>query len=168
MRIRIITVSDRAASGVYKDTTGPAICSVLNEHMDDVELHLQLVPDEAADIRAALENSSEVDIIITAGGTGIGPRDITPELLEEWGERRVPGIAELLRARSLEQTQMAALSRLTAVQRGRTLAISLPGSRKAALFCVQEMIPLLHHAVSMMGGGDHQDGRIPSSDKNSS
>lgn len=155
MKIQVICVSDRAAAGVYKDETGPAICKALEDAMQDVHISYSLVSDDPQAVREAFERSGESDIIISVGGTGIGPRDNTPEILEEWGERLVPGIAEMLRLRSLEQTEMAVLSRLTAVQRGSTLAIALPGSVRAALFCVKQLIPLLPHAISMMAGGDH-------------
>lgn len=155
MKIRIITVSDRASAGEYEDLTGPAVEEAITAGLQNVEISRDLVPDEVAALTGALDAAAGVDVILTAGGTGLGERDITPEVLQAWGEREVPGLAELLRLRSLEQTNRASLSRAVAFQKGRTLAITLPGSVRGACFCVELLVPLLEHAVSMMAGGGH-------------
>ena len=155
MKIRIITVSDRASAGEYEDLTGPAVEDVISAGLQNVEISRDLVPDDVAALTGALNAATEIDVILTAGGTGLGERDISPEVLQAWGEREVPGLAEFLRLRSLEQTNRAALSRGVAIQKGRTLAITLPGSVRGARFCAELLVPLLEHAVAMMSGGRH-------------
>jgi len=155
VKIRIITVSDRASAGEYEDLTGPAVEEVISAGLQNVEISRDLVPDDVAALTGALNAATEIDVILTAGGTGLGERDISPEVLQAWGEREVPGLAEFLRLRSLEQTNRAALSRGVAIQKGRTLAITLPGSVRGARFCAELLVPLLEHAVSMMSGGRH-------------
>lgn len=155
MKIRVITVSDRAFAGQYEDLTGPAVQEALAKGLPDAIISRDLVPDDSAALTAALDAASSEDLIFTAGGTGLGERDITPEVLTHWGEREVPGLAEFMRSRSLEQTDRAALSRGVAVQKGQTLAIALPGSVRGARFCAEILIPLLEHAVVMMAGGSH-------------
>lgn len=154
MKIRVITVSDRAFAGDYEDRTGPAVVESLASLLPEAAAELGIVPDDPEALRKALDDSG-ADVIIAAGGTGLGPRDSTPEVLESWGDRSVPGIGELLRTRSLEQTSMASLSRMTAVQKGRTLAVAMPGSVRGAVFCTEVLAPLLGHAVKMMAGGGH-------------
>jgi len=155
VKIRIITVSDRASAGEYEDLTGPAVEEVISAGLQNVEISRDLVPDDVAALTGALNAATEIDVILTAGGTGLGERDISPEVLQAWGEREVPGLAEFLRLRSLEQTNRAALSRGVAIQKGRTLAITLPGSVRGARFCAELLVPLLEHAVAMMSGGRH-------------
>jgi len=155
VKIRVITVSDRASAGEYEDLTGPAVEAVISAGLQNVEISRDLVPDDVAALTGALNAATEIDVILTAGGTGLGERDISPEVLQAWGEREVPGLAEFLRLRSLEQTNRAALSRGVAIQKGHTLAITLPGSVRGARFCAELLVPLLEHAVSMMSGGRH-------------
>ena len=155
MTVTVITISDRAFRGEYEDLTGPAVVEALSEGLPDALVDRVVVPDEAEAIRSALDSAGSRDVILTAGGTGLSDRDVTPETVAEWGDREVPGLAEYLRIRSLEETNRAALSRGVAVQRGSTLAITLPGSVRGARFCTQALVDLLPHAVSMMAGGGH-------------
>ena len=155
MTIRIITVSDRAAAGVYDDLTGPAVEEVLAAGIDGADISRVVVPDEPAELAEALADAETCEVILTAGGTGLSTRDITPETVLSWGDREVQGLAEYLRIRSLEQTSRAALSRGVATQKGTTLAVTLPGSVRGATFCAEQLVGLLPHAVAMMAGGGH-------------
>lgn len=156
MKIAVITVSDRASRGAYEDLSGPAIRTILAGHFGlSAELSSELVADEPDQIEAALDNARDADIILTTGGTGLGPRDITPEISRRWCSREVPGIAEALRAHSLAETSSAMLSRGFAGQRGTTLLINLPGSVKAVTSCTNYLLPVLAHGVRMMHGEGH-------------
>ena len=157
MNIRIITVSDRAAAGVYQDETGPAVENVLANQLPEAQVSRVVIPDEAAALLNALAEAEACDIVLTAGGTGLSPRDITPETVLNWGDKEVPGIAEYLRASSVSQTNRAVLSRGVAVQKAGTLAINLPGSVRGATFCAERLASLLPHAVVMMAGGGHPE-----------
>lgn len=153
--VHVITVSDRASDGTYEDLTGPAVEEALVEAIDGCIVRRTIVPDEPDALLEALRVGETSDVVLTAGGTGLGPRDVTPETVRAWGAREVPGIAEYLRARSIEQTLRAVLSRAVAVQNGRTLAVNLPGSVAGARFCTEILAPLLPHAVAMMAGDSH-------------
>lgn len=117
-----------------------------------------LLADDRGSIGALLKDwadSDAVDVILTTGGTGLGPYDLTPEATRDAGERDVPGLAELLRLRGLERTPMAALSRGVAALRGRVLMINLPGSPRGARDGLEILQPLLGHAVAVMSGAGH-------------
>ena len=155
MRMSIITVSDRASEGIYEDLSGPAIESILRKCFPDARIERHLVPDKRERILEAFLAAEGADIILTSGGTGLSPRDITPEVTAAYCDREVPGIAEFLRMKSLAETDRAVLSRGYAGQKGYTLIVNVPGSRKAAEFCTNALTPLLEHAVAMMRGGGH-------------
>lgn len=156
MKVAVITVSDRASRGEYEDLSGPAIEAILKEHCRGrVDIERSIVPDEAAPLTAALEAHSGADVILTTGGTGLGPRDITPEVCRLWCEKEAAGVAEAVRAHSLTETPMAMLSRGYAGLKGRTLLINLPGSVKAVTSCTEFLLPVLEHAVKMMRGEGH-------------
>ena len=155
LRILVITVSDRAADGVYEDRSGPAVEHVLREALPGCTVERLLVPDEVGLLRKALEEGMTHDAVLTTGGTGIGPRDITPETTEAFCERSVPGIAEYLRNESLRETPLAPLSRAYAGQRNRTLFVNLPGSVAGARSTARMVAPLLKHAVDMLSGAGH-------------
>ncbi len=155
MTIAVITVSDRAARGVYTDLSGAAIEETLRELLPGAGVSREIVADERGEIRAALMRHPEADWIITTGGTGPAPRDVTPEATREWCDRELPGLAELLRSRSLEQTPNAVFSRGMAGMRGRQFVVNFPGSEKAARFCARLVAPLMAHGVEMAGGGGH-------------
>ncbi len=154
MRIAVITVSDRASAGVYPDRSGPAVEETLRELLPGVDVSREVVADERGEILAALMRQ-RADWILTTGGTGPAPRDVTPEATREWCEREVPGIAEYLRARSLEQTPHAVFSRGIAGIRGSRYVVNLPGSEKAARFCARLLAPLMVHGVEMAQGQGH-------------
>lgn len=163
MRIAILTISDRASRGEYEDRSGPEIERVLEEAgLGAAEIVREIVSDDADEIRAALERlggpggaATAADFIITTGGTGIGPRDLTPDVTREYCERELPGIAEAIRAASLAETRTAMLSRGYAGVRGRTIVVNVPGSVRGAGFAASVIAPIISHAVSMLEGGGH-------------
>jgi len=155
MKIAVITVSDRASRGEYADRSGPAIVQVLAAAEPAATIESECVPDGVDSVRAALERHADADWILTTGGTGTGPRDHTPEATRAFVERLVPGLAELLRTRSLEKTPFAVFSRGEAGQRGRTYVVNLPGSEQGARFCADLLVPLLRHGIQMAAGESH-------------
>lgn len=155
MRILVITISDRAFRGEYEDRSGPAVEEVLRELVAGAEVARAIVPDEPEAIERALAAGLGHDAIVTTGGTGLGPRDVTPEVTQRFCERDVPGIAEMLRSESLRETQAAVLSRGAAGVRGETLVVNLPGSLRGAEFCARLVAPILVHAAQMIRGEGH-------------
>lgn len=157
-RVAILTISDKGATGEREDESGPAIREVM-EGAGATVVRSTLVPDERVQIAAMLaawSDAGDVDLVLTTGGTGLSPRDVTPEATREVMEREVPGIAEALRMESLKQTKMAMISRAVAGIRGRTLIVNLPGSPKAVRECLAVLLPVLPHAVETLRGSvDH-------------
>ena len=153
-RAAVITVSDRASAGVYEDGTGPAVAAFLAGHGYEV-VWTRVVPDERADIEAALVEAAEKDValVLTCGGTGFSPRDVTPEATEAVCERRVPGLPEAMRAASARITDRAWLSRATAGIRRRTLVVNLPGSPCAAVENLEAVVGPLAHGLDILRGG---------------
>ena len=155
LRIRIVTVSTRASTGVYEDTAGPAVAEVLQAQGLTV-VGIDVVPDGREGVSAAIVRAcADADVVITNGGTGMHPRDTTREATLDVIDREVPGIAEAIRARSLQITPMAMLSRATAWIRGSTLVINVPGSPKGARESVEVVVAVLRHAVDQLRAGDH-------------
>ena len=149
----VLTVSDRSFRGERPDGAGPLAASLLEAAGYHV-LETALVPDEQPDIEAALIRLSGLAaLVITTGGTGFSPRDVTPEAALAVCERMVPGIPEAMRAASLAVTPRAMLSRAAAGIRGRSLIINLPGSPKAAKENLEAVLPTLEHGLSMLLGG---------------
>lgn len=155
MKVLVLTISDRASQEVYEDKSGPAIESILSEKLPESFIERVIVSDDANAIEKAFSSHLDKDVIITTGGTGIGPRDNTPEITEKFCDRLIPGIAEYLRNESLKQTINAVLSRGIAGIKDTTLIINLPGSVKGASFCVKQLIQILPHALKMMSGKGH-------------
>jgi molybdopterin adenylyltransferase len=155
VKIAVITVSDRASKGIYEDRSGPAIEVVLRELLPGVEVERDLVPDEKKDIISAFERHPTADWILTTGGTGPSPRDVTPEATMEWRDRAMPGIADWLRTKSLEETPHAVFSRGEAGMRGRQYVVNFPGSERAARSCAAWLAPLLEHGIKMARGEGH-------------
>lgn len=150
----VITVSDRASAGVYEDETGPAVAAFLDERGYGVA-ETRVVPDERAQIETALAEAAEKDLalVLTCGGTGFSPRDVTPEATEAVCDRRVPGLPEAMRAASAQITDRAWLSRATAGIRGRTLIVNLPGSPRAAVENLEAVVGPLGHGLDILRGG---------------
>ena len=156
MKARVIVASNRAAAGVYADTSGPLLVAGLRELGCDVDDPV-VVPDghpvtEA--LRAALADG--VDVVLTSGGTGVTPTDRTPEATREVLDYEVPGIAEAIRAHSRDKVPTAALSRGLAGVAGRTLVVNLPGSTGGARDGLAVLRPILAHTVDQLRGGDHR------------
>jgi molybdopterin adenylyltransferase len=135
MKVLVLTISDRAYSGIYEDRSGPAIEHILVERIADITVTRWIVPDEEQEILKAFTESQSADVILTTGGTGLTPRDITPETTAKYCDRLVPGIAEMLRAESYRETPNAALSRGVAGMKEKTLIVNVPGSVRGAEFC---------------------------------
>ena len=155
MTVTVLTISDRASRGLYEDRSGPEIEAVLRARFPGIEIRREIVADERAQIEAAFRRHAGSDFILTTGGTGIGPRDLTPEATSSWCDRELPGIAEALRARSLAETPMAMLSRATAGVKGRTILVNFPGSVKAARLGAETLAPVMEHALAMLRGEGH-------------
>lgn len=158
LNIAIITVSDRASNGTYKDKSGPAVKKTLAKclHAHQISFELAIVSDEPAKLRNVLIEFVEkkFDFIFTTGGTGVGPRDITPEVTLDFVDKEIPGIGEAMRAYSMEITKNAMFSRATAGIKGRTLVINLPGSPKAVEEILNYLGDTLTHAHAMIHGID--------------
>jgi molybdenum cofactor synthesis domain-containing protein len=149
IRARVITCSDGVARGTREDRSGPAVRDLLAAN--GYETDLVVVPDDADAIAAAIV-ASTARLIVTTGGTGIAPRDLTPEATMRVCERIVPGFGELMRAKSLEKTPMAPLSRAQAATRGSTLVVNLPGSVSGATENLAAILHLLPHALALLEG----------------
>ena len=155
MRIAVITVSDRASAGVYADRSGPAVVETLKSALPGAEIEAEIVPDGEESVLAALSRHPEADWILTTGGTGPAPRDRTPEATRAYCDRSMPGIADYLRSRSLEETPNAVFSRGEAGMRGLQYVVNFPGSEKAARFCAAALAPLMEHGSKMARGEGH-------------
>jgi molybdopterin adenylyltransferase len=153
-RVGILTVSDKGAAGARQDTAGPSLKELLDAECYAVTSY-QIVPDEYEQIVAALvawSDQDKLDLILTAGGTGPSPRDLTPESTLAVAERLVPGIPEAMRAAGAAKTPHAMLSRGVAVIRGNTLIINLPGSLRGATESLEAILPALPHALEKLAG----------------
>jgi molybdopterin adenylyltransferase len=157
MRVSVLTISDSVAAGKAEDASGPAVIACCRE------LGWEIASSAVrADDRAAIEiflkeaaDSNAVDVILTIGGTGLGPRDVTPEATAAVVERMIPGFPEQMRAAGAQKTPRAVLSRAVAGIRGEAIIINLPGSPKGAVESLDVIADLLPHAVSILHGARH-------------
>ena len=150
--VGVLTISDKGFQGQREDLSGPAIRRLVEQGGGQVARYLVL-PDEHAEIARTLATWADegvLDVVLTTGGTGLSPRDVTPEATKEVVRWEVPGIADALRSESLKKTPMAMLSRGIAGVRGRTLIVNLPGSPKAVAECLEVLLPVLSHAVETL------------------
>ena len=160
IRAVVITVSDRGSRGERVDGSGPQIAGMLQAAGMEI-VGRQIVADEQADVRRLLIEWSDdkcVDLILTTGGTGVSPRDVTPDATREVIEREVPGMAEAMRRHSAAVTPHAMISRALAGIRGRTLIINLPGSPKGARENLGVLLPALAHAIEKIKGDERECG----------
>ena len=151
--IGIITASDKGSRGEREDASGRLIATMLQE-LGQIRSY-KVVADDAEQISREMVIMADqlgVDLILTTGGTGLGPRDVTPEATLAVVDRQVPGIAEAMRAKSLEITSRAMLSRAVAGMRNKTLIINLPGSPKGVQECLEVLLPALEHGLAIMKG----------------
>jgi molybdopterin adenylyltransferase len=154
IRVGILTISDRSSRGERADLSGPALVAAVGDDWTDATVsETGIVPDDQAEIAKMLVKWSDVqnlDLILTTGGTGFAPRDITPEATRSVMEREAPGLAEVMRAESLRVTKHAMLSRAVVGIRGRTLIVNLPGSPKAAVENLAAIRSVLPHAIELL------------------
>ena len=158
IKVAVLTISDSCSQGNREDVSGQTIEDMLAAEEGFEVCEYKIVPDDTENIKKELirfADEVKVDIILTTGGTGLGPRDITPEATIAISERQVPGLAELIRAEGLKKTKNAVLSRGISVIRGKTLIINFPGSPKAVQESLETVFGVLGHAISMLSGGGH-------------
>jgi len=149
---RVITLSDRASAGEMRDESGPALRDRLEEAGFQVQ-SVEVLADDADQLRALLGVSSqEVDLVVTTGGTGLTPRDVTPQAVLPVLDYEVPGLGELMRQRGLEKTPMSSLSRSLGGVRGTCLILCVPGSVKGAVESLEAVLPILPHAIGQLHG----------------
>jgi molybdopterin adenylyltransferase len=159
-RVKILVLSDAASRGEREDRTGPGLRQLLEGEGWHV-VACEVLPDEATEISRRLEawtDADECDVVFTAGGTGVGPRDVTPEATRAVVEKEVPGLAEVMRAEGIKKTRLAALSRGTVGVRKGKLIINLPGSVRGARESVMAILDLLPHAVDLVQGRTEHPG----------
>lgn len=160
-RAGIITASDKGAAGMREDLSGPVIAEMIAEHGYEVVSRV-ILPDEEDllyEEMLRLADVEKVDVIFTTGGTGLSPRDNTPEATMRAATKNVPGIAQAMRSYSLTITPRAMLSRAVSVMRNQTLIINLPGSPKAVREILEYILPSLEHGIRIMKGLDGECGR---------
>jgi molybdopterin adenylyltransferase len=158
IRVAILTISDGCVAGTRQDLSGPALAEAAGK-MGWSVIQMAVVPDEIRGILLALEDLSGADVILTTGGTGVAPRDVTPEATRQFSTREVPGIAEVMRAEGRKSARFAALSRGIAVTRGTTLVINLPGSPRGAVESLQAVSDLVPHVVDLLHGRTGHEGK---------
>ena len=157
IKVAILTVSDSCAQGKREDISGQTIKDILTKNGFEI-CEKRIVADNheaIADELKFLSDNADVDVVITTGGTGLGPRDVTPEATNSVSERTVPGLSEIIRAQGWKKTKSAVLSRGIVGIRNKTLIINLPGSSKGVKESLEIILDVLPHAVEMMHGGGH-------------
>jgi molybdopterin adenylyltransferase len=155
MRLAVLTISDRCSQGLMADTAGPAVVALLRGHWPQAEIATGLLPDEEVVIAAELMRLCRegAALILTAGGTGLGPRDRTPEATRRVIDREAPGIAEAMRSIGAAQNRYSWLSRGIVGLKDSTLIVNLPGSKRGAEQSLASILSLLKHAVEVAAGG---------------
>jgi molybdenum cofactor synthesis domain-containing protein len=163
-KVAILTASDKGARGEREDTSAQVIRELVEEEIGGEIVDYRIVPDEQDEIMAALIEMTDyykADLVLTTGGTGLGPRDVTPEATLKVADRLVPGISEVMRMSGMNRTRRAMLSRGVSVIRDRSLIINLPGSPKGVQESLMSVIDQLPHALGIVSGqiGEHANER---------
>lgn len=156
--VTVITVSDSCFRGTREDLSGPAVAQELSAHGFDAANRLT-IEDEKSTVEDALRRSAaKTPLVVTTGGTGIGPRDVTPEATRSVCDRLLDGVAEAMRAAGMQETKFAALSRGLCGTLGKSLILNLPGSPRGAVTSLRAVLPLLPHALDLLSGvTEHED-----------
>jgi molybdopterin adenylyltransferase len=154
MLLAVLTVSDRCSQGLMTDTAGPAVVETLRRQYPEAEIEAAIVPDDERTIMATLEEwcGRGAALAVTVGGTGLGPRDRTPEATRRVIDREAPGLAEAMRSLSSARNPYAWLSRGVAGLKGRTLIVNLPGSERGARESLESILALIEHGVEVAAG----------------
>jgi len=161
IKFAILTISDKAYKGEREDKSGPLLRNIIIENQGEVRI-MKIIPDERELIEKELKeiaDKEEVDVILTTGGTGFSPRDVTPEATKAIIEREAPGLGEAMRLKSLEITPHAMLSRAVAGMRKKTLIVNLPGSPKGAKENFEIILPALKHGIEILRGQTSECGK---------
>lgn len=154
MRVAILTISDKGSAGMREDKSGPAIQESLGGIEHEV-IWYGIVPDEQKEIESRLKilcDELDANVVLTTGGTGLAPRDVTPEATMAVAQKIVPGISEAMRVQCAERAPRSMLSRGVSVTRGSTLIVNMPGSPKAVRECMEILLPVLNHAAELLKG----------------
>lgn len=160
-KVAILTISDRGSTGEREDSSGPLIKQMVKDLPGEV-IHYEIIPDEKTQIIESLKKSADqlkADLILTTGGTGLSPRDVTPDATLEVIEKEVPGFAEAMRAESLKKTPHAMISRAVVGIRRSSLIVNLPGSPKSVKENLSVILPALPHALSKLKGDPEECGQ---------
>ncbi|BDY11953.1 molybdopterin adenylyltransferase [Hydrogenimonas cancrithermarum] len=156
IKVGVVTASDRASAGIYEDISGVAIMDTLKEYLqNELEFVYRCIPDERSEIEKALKElayDEACDLIVTTGGTGPAPRDVTPEATEAVCQKMMPGFGELMRQVSLQYVPTAILSRQTAGICHKSLIINLPGKPKSIRECLDAVFPAVPYCIDLIGG----------------
>jgi molybdenum cofactor synthesis domain-containing protein len=157
MLLAVLTISDRCSDGLLTDTAGPAVVALLKREWPEAKIQTALLRDDEDAIASALKELSRqgAALALTVGGTGLGPRDRTPEATRRMIDREAQGLAEAMRAKGAERNPHAWLSRGVAGMRGNTLIVNLPGSLRGAVESLESILALLRHALEVMAGGQN-------------
>lgn len=160
IKVAVLTLSDKGSKGKREDTSGPTIAKMVKKIQGKV-ISYEILPDEKALIKKKLLSlCNKVDLVLTTGGTGVSPRDVTPDATLEVITQQVPGMAEAMRLEGLKKTPYAMISRAVAGIRGRTLIINLPGSPRAVEENLKVILPVIPHAIEKIKGSKKECARV--------